>query len=93
MDTMAREQEEAAAVDQFAALEHRVVRAIELLNTEREQRAAADRLTADLRERLESEQNETASLRRQLEEMHQERDHVRSRVERLMASLEAIETS
>lgn len=91
--TMVKEQELAVAADTFAALEQRVVRAIELLNREREQRAATEKQLAGLREQLDAEHKQNASLRREMEEMHHERDTIRARVERLMASLDAIEAS
>lgn len=81
------------AVDTFAALEQRVVRAIELLNREREQRAAAENQIAGLREQLEVQHAQAATQRREIEELHRERDTVRTRVERLMSSLDAIEAS
>lgn len=81
------------AADTFAALEQRVVRAIELLNREREQRAGTERQLASLRDQLEAEHAQNASLRREMEDMHRERDTVRTRVERLMVSLDAIEAS
>lgn len=91
--TMAKEEELAAAADTFAALEQRVVRAIELLNREREQRAVIENKLASLQEQLQAEHTQTATLRREMEELHRERDTVRTRVERLMASLDAIEAS
>jgi chromosome segregation ATPase len=91
--TMAKEQELAVAVDTFAALEQRVVRAIELLNREREQRSATERQLSSLREQLDDQGTQVAMLKRELEELHHERDTVRTRVERLMASLDAIEAS
>lgn len=90
---MVKDQELAAAADTFAALEQRVVRAIELLNREREQRAGTERQLANLREQLEKEHAQNASMRREMEDMLHERDAIRSRVERLMNSLDAIEAS
>ena len=59
---MARDQELELAVDTFAALEQRVVRAIELLNQEREQRAATEKQMAGLREQLETQQTQSADI-------------------------------
>ena len=81
------------AVDTFAALEQRVVRAIELLNREREQRAEVERQMAGLRDDLEAQHTQVAAQRREIEELHRERDSVRTRVERLMNSLDAMEAS
>ncbi len=90
---MAKEQELEVAVDTFAALEQRVVRAIELLNREREQHTATEKQLEGLREQLEAQQKQTAMLGREIAELLRERDTVRTRVERLMASLDAIEAS
>lgn len=90
---MEHEQASETAVDAFAALEQRVIRAIELLNGEREQRASAERQVEDLRGQLEAQQAESEGLRRELNDLHHERSTVRTRVERLMASLDAIETA
>jgi FtsZ-binding cell division protein ZapB len=91
---MVKEQElTAAAVDTFAALEQRVVRTIELLNREREQRMETEKQLASLHEQVEAQHTQGAALRREIEELNRERDTVRARVERLMASLDAIEAS
>ncbi len=91
--TMAKEQELAVAVDTFAALEQRVIRAIELLNREREQRAAIEKELVGVREQLEAQHTQATAQRREIEELHRERDTVRTRVERLMSSLDTIEAS
>ena len=90
---MARNQDLELAVDTFAALEQRVVRTIELLNREREERAEVEKQLASVREQLETQHTQCATLRRDLDELHRERDTIRNRVERLMASLEAIEAT
>lgn len=90
---MAKEQEFEAAVDTFAALEQRVVRTIEMLNREREQRAEIEKQLASVRAQLDAQQAQGVTLQREIEELHRERDTVRTRVERLMSSLDAIEAS
>ena len=79
----------ALSVDDFSALEERILRTVNLVKRERQARAAAEeranaaeavRKHAPLVERLEAE----SSLRT-------ERDHVRQRVERLLAQLDALE--
>jgi chromosome segregation ATPase len=90
---MAKEQEFEVAVDTFAALEQRVVRTIEMLNREREQRAEIEKQLASARAQLDAQQAQGATLQREIEELHRERDTVRTRVERLMSSLDAIEAS
>ena len=90
---MAKEQELTVADDTFTALEQRVVRAIELLNREREQRAAIEKQLSSVREELEAQHAQVATQHREIEELHRERDTVRTRVERLMSSLDSIEAS
>jgi uncharacterized coiled-coil DUF342 family protein len=90
---MAKEQDLAVAVDTLAALEQRVVRAIELLNREREQRAEIEKELAHVRTQLDTQHAQAVTLQREVEELHRERDTVRTRVERLMSSLDAIEAS
>jgi hypothetical protein len=89
--TMAKEQEMDLAADTFAALEQRVVRAIELLNREREQRIAAEKQLSETREQMEAHRVASEKLSREIDELHRERDTVRTRVERLMTTLESIE--
>lgn len=91
--TMTRENDLEVAVDTLAALEQRVIRAIDLLNREREQRTAAEKQVEDLRHQLQSQHQQSDALRGQIENLHQERDTVRTRVERLMATLDSIEAS
>lgn len=91
--TMVKEQDLAVAVDTLAALEQRVVRAIELLNREREQRAEIEKELANVRAQLDAQHAQGATIQREIEELHRERDMVRTRVERLMSSLDAIEAS
>ena len=91
--TMAKEQDLAVAVDTLAALEQRVVRTIEMLNREREQRAEIEKELASVRAQLDVQHAQGVTLQREIEELHRERDTVRTRVERLMSSLDAIEAS
>ncbi|HEY5256525.1 MAG TPA: hypothetical protein VIJ53_17865 [Acidobacteriaceae bacterium] len=91
--TMAKEQDLAVAVDTLAALEQRVVRAIEMLNREREQRAEIERQLSEAHAQLDRQHAQGATLQQEIEELHRERDTVRTRVERLMSSLDAIEAS
>jgi chromosome segregation ATPase len=90
---MAKEQDLAVAVDTLAALEQRVVRTIEMLNREREQRAEIEKELVNVRAQLDVKHAQGITLEREIEELHRERDTVRARVERLMSSLDAIEAS
>ena len=88
--TAVKEQDLALAADTFSALEQRVVRTIELLRTEREHRATAEKQLAAAKEELELHGMEAADLRRELDGFHKEREAVRQRVERLLENLDAI---
>jgi hypothetical protein len=79
------------SVDDFAALEDRIRRAVELVKSERQARTAAEEraVSAEAQVRMQSPlmdqvQNEINALRA-------ERDQVRQRVERLLAQLDALE--
>jgi FtsZ-binding cell division protein ZapB len=79
------------SVDDFSALEARIIRAVDLVRKERLARADAEeraaRAESDLREQaplIESLQKELVSLR-------SERDYVRQRVERLLSQFDALE--
>jgi hypothetical protein len=81
----------AVSVDDFSALEDRILRAVNLVKRERLARAEAEdranraeALAAQQTPRIELLQNEVNTLRA-------ERDHVRQRVERLLAQLDALE--
>jgi chromosome segregation ATPase len=64
------------SVDEFQALEQKVLRAVEIVKREREARAAAEA--------------ETAALREQLAVLSQERDTVRQRVEKMLAQMDEL---
>jgi chromosome segregation ATPase len=79
------------SADDFAALEERIQRAVDLVKRERQSRATAEEraVTAEAQIRLhgplmEQLQNEVNALRA-------ERDQVRQRVERLLSQLDALE--
>ncbi|HUZ04228.1 MAG TPA: hypothetical protein VMU62_02635 [Acidobacteriaceae bacterium] len=91
--TAVKEQELALTVDTFSALEQRVVRTIELLRTERDQRVSVEKQLAHTKEELELHGMEISDLRRELAELNKERDAVRQRVERLLENLDAIAVS
>jgi len=78
-------------VNDFSALEERVLRTVEVVRRERHARAAAEERAA----RAESQLHEQVPIVEQLEKevslLRAERDHVRERVERLLAQLDALE--
>jgi len=78
------------AVDDFAALEQRVVRMIELLKTERQARTAAERRAAELQHALDMHSADSQRAEEELEVFKREREEVRGRVERLLRQLDEI---
>ncbi len=72
------------SVDEFQALEQKVLRAVEVVRREREARAAAEAEAADL---LTSASNAAQS---QITTLNQERDAVRVRVEKMMATIDEL---
>jgi len=61
------------AADDFSALEQRVLRAVELLKTEREARSAAEQRVATLEQRVRQLTEEASNTAAQVETLEQER--------------------
>jgi septal ring factor EnvC (AmiA/AmiB activator) len=79
------------SVDDFSALEERILRAVELVKRERQMRAAAEARAAQAEEQLREQTPLVEQLRNELSALKAERDQVRQRVERLLAQLDALE--
>ncbi len=75
------------SVDEFQALEQKVLRAVEIVKREREARAAAEAEVAALREQLATR---TADAEGQVAVLNQERDAVRQRVEKMLAQMDEL---
>jgi SMC interacting uncharacterized protein involved in chromosome segregation len=75
------------SVDEFQALEQKVLRAVEIVKREREARAVAEAEVASLREQL-AAQSTTAES--QVAVLNQERDAVRQRVEKMLAQMDEL---
>jgi hypothetical protein len=71
------------SVDEFQALEQKVLRAVEIVKREREARAAAEAEVASLREQLAAQTSTTNTL-------NQERDAVRQRVEKMLQQMDEL---
>jgi hypothetical protein len=71
------------SVDEFQALEQKVLRAVEIVKREREARAAAEAEVASLREQL-AAQTSTANT------LNQEREVVRQRVEKMLQQMDEL---
>jgi hypothetical protein len=93
-----REQETAAEpatlavrADEFAALEERILRAVNLVKRERAARAAADEHAAELGVRSQAQAETIENLQKEVGALRAEREAVRQRVERLLSQLDALE--
>jgi len=79
------------SVDEFTALEERVLRAVNLVKRERLGRTAAELATAQLESQLAEQRPLVDQLQTEVHTLRAERDQVRMRVERLLAQLDALE--
>lgn len=75
----------------FSALEERVARAVKLVKTEREARAAAERRAEGLDTQLSEQLVLAKSLQEEVRALNAERDQVRQRVEKLLSQLDSLE--
>ena len=81
----------ALSVDDFAALEERVRRAVEVIKRERLARAAAEERALKAEAELAASNPQAEQLKDEVRTLRAERDQVRQRVERLLAQLDALE--
>lgn len=75
------------SVDEFQALEQKVLRAVEIVKREREARAAAEAEVAVLRQQLTAQQSSTES---ELNALTKEREAVRQRVEKMLQQMDEL---
>jgi hypothetical protein len=75
------------SIDEFQALEQKVLRAVEIVKQEREARAAAEAEVASLREQLAAQ---SAAADSQLSTLNRERDAVRQRVEKMLQQMDEL---
>jgi uncharacterized coiled-coil DUF342 family protein len=78
------------SVDEFQALEQKVLRAVEIVKREREARAAAEAEVASLREQLAQLSTQSSQTESQLHALSQERDDVRKRVEKMLQQMDEL---
>jgi septal ring factor EnvC (AmiA/AmiB activator) len=78
------------SVDEFQALEQKVLRAVEIVKREREARAAAEAQVASLNEQLESQLSSQIAVEAQLNTLSKERDGVRQRVEKMLQQMDEL---
>jgi hypothetical protein len=79
------------SVDEFTALEERVLRAVNLVKRERLTRVEAEQNAAQLEAQLAEQRPVIDQLQTEVHSLRSERDQVRQRVERLLAQLDALE--
>ena len=75
------------SVDEFQALEQKVLRAVEIVKREREARAAAEAEVALLRQQLTAQQSSTES---ELNALTKEREAVRQRIEKMLQQMDEL---
>ena len=75
----------------FAALEDRVSRAVTLVKSERQARAAAEERINVLDGQLNEHRDLVKSLQEEIHALNAERDQVRQRVEKLLTQLDTLE--
>jgi hypothetical protein len=78
------------SVDEFQALEQKVLRAVEIVKREREARATAEAQVASLNEQLESQLSSQIAVEAQLNTLTKERDAVRQRVEKMLQQMDEL---
>ena len=78
------------SVDEFQALEQKVLRAVEIVKREREARAAAEAQVASLNEQLETQLTAQIAVETQLNTLSKERDAVRLRVEKMLQQMDEL---
>jgi chromosome segregation ATPase len=75
----------------FSALEERVARTVNLVKSERQARATAERRAETLDTLLTEQQTLVKNLQEEIGTLNAEREQVRQRVERLLTQLDALE--
>jgi len=76
--------------DNFPALEERIYKAIELLKSARDGKAAAERDAGRLREQLEQREEELEMLRGEVLSLRKDREEVRGRVEKMLKQIDTL---
>jgi septation ring formation regulator EzrA len=82
--------EKLVASEDFPALEEKIYKAIELLKSAREAKAAAERDANRLREQLEQREEDLELLRSEVVALRKEREEVRGRVEKMLKQIDQL---
>jgi uncharacterized coiled-coil DUF342 family protein len=80
----------AISADEFRALEEKVLRAVEMIRSERDARLAAEAEAKNLRTQLEAHTSKTSESDTELMRLREERDSVRQRVEKMLQQLDEL---
>jgi hypothetical protein len=81
----------ALSTNEFAALEERILRAVDVVRRERQARTAAEERANKAELELRELSPQLTQLEQDLNALRTERDQVRGRVERLLAQLDTLE--
>jgi hypothetical protein len=81
----------ALSVDDFSALEERILRAVNLVKRERQARAAIEERAVKAEAQLREQAPLTEQLQNEVSALRAERDQVRQRMERLLTQLDSLE--
>lgn len=76
------------SVDEFQALEQKVLRAVEIVKKEREARAKAEAEVTALREQLEFQTLVASEAQTAVNALTKERDNVKQRVEKMLQQMD-----
>ncbi len=79
------------SVDEFSALEERILRTVNLVKQERQARIAAEERANAAEEQIGRHAPAMERLEAEIQTLRTERGHVRQRVEKLLAQLDALE--
>ena len=78
------------SVDEFQALEQKVLRAVEIVKKEREARAKAEAEVTALREQLEFQTLVSSEAQTAVNALTKERDNVKQRVEKMLQQMDEL---
>ncbi len=78
------------SVDEFQALEQKVLRAVEIIKQEREARAKAEAEITNLREQLEFQTLVASEAQTAVTTLTKDRDTVRTRVEKMLQQMDEL---
>ena len=78
------------SIDEFQALEQKVLRAVEIVRREREARASAEAEASVLRQQLDELTSASNSAQSQITTLNQEREAVKARVEKMLQQMDEL---